>query len=231
MRLLFSMATILAVALTAQSARATFITLDISSVEDSMMVFDGDSDTFSFTPDSSGNSFEIDMSTGGTGDAMGLFGHISGTYSIGAISSPSANVEVASVSGSGTLSIFDGTGGKLTGDVSWIEIKTDGTTGSVNGSGAINLTNTSYTPGSDSIDDLVDFADLPAGIAVLTFSFVPAKSLTVLTTDGTTTTTSIEGTIVNAVPEPSSLLLVTLGMFGVSGVALRRRRNWKDLAA
>ncbi|MBI5197008.1 MAG: PEP-CTERM sorting domain-containing protein [Nitrospirae bacterium] len=203
------------------SAYATPLSLNYSSEGNAEVQFTGTGDTFTFVDDTvSGKDFQLGSVTNGTGDldTVGLLGNISGTFTIGAISTPLPGYETASVSGAGTLSIVDESSVVFTGDLVWVNIYTLGTGGTINAGGTVNLTNISY---SGSNTDLLAFmTGSQSGIASATFQFVPAQSLTALTTDGSTNSTTHSGSI--AVPEPMSLLLLGSGLLVLGALGRKR---------
>ena len=83
-----------------------------------------------------------------------------------------------------------------------------GTGGTVNVSGAINLSNVVYTGTNADLVEVRNDANFSGGVVSITFQFLPAESLTQLTANHSDQKTSFSGTIMTAsVPEPSSLLL------------------------
>lgn len=210
-----------ALGLSSQQAQA--IVLDFSSDLGASMRFNGTGNTFMFDDGLAGRDFIVTLVHDGFGDSVGLKGNILGDFTIGSISSSGTTQSATVTSVGGAISIFDGTT-SLTADLAWIDIFTNGTIGGLNAGGAINVTNFSY---SGSNIDLMTLASLgmDTGVAALTFQFVPARSLTTLTADGTTTSTSYSGSIGNSasnVPDGGSTLALLGGaLFGAAG--LRRK--------
>ena len=208
--------------ITVFSTPAVAVTIDYASSAGSSIDFDpadgcggGSVGCFSF---SSGNNIVI---TSGT--ATSFAGGINGLFGIGTITdtnTPVGNVETAPVSGSGTLSIFDGST-VLTADLTWVDLATFGTAGSLNTNGTANLSNIQYT-GSNG--DLVALASAGAGMQTATFQFATPTSLTEIFTNRTTqTSTSFSGSIApSAIPAPAAFWLFGSGLIGLAGVARRR---------
>jgi hypothetical protein len=126
-------------------------------------------------------------------------------------------LESAPVTGTGTLHITDNATIDLTGSIQWVSIATISVAGVLNLSGQVNLTGITYA-GANS--DLSALAAAASGSDVVTFQFVPAKTLTQLTTTGGQT--SYSGGI-TSVPEPGTWVLVAIGT-GL-GVFLRGRKQ------
>ncbi|HRI15422.1 MAG TPA: VPDSG-CTERM sorting domain-containing protein [Verrucomicrobiota bacterium] len=211
-------------ALLPQQAQA--IQFDISSIPGSEIVFTGGGTTagLSFT---AGNNFQIDTSVGGTGDAAGLHGAFSGTWTVGPVTTVTLVplVETAPVTGTGTMTIFDGTD-TLTATVAWVQatslktiisIATLGVTG--------NVTGVSY---SGSNADLLQFASEADQTAVLSFTFPPpGKSLAQLVAGGVNATSfsgNIVGTPVSTPDSGTTLILLGLGLCGLAAVNMRARK-------
>jgi hypothetical protein len=145
-----------------------------------------------------------------------LLGDIDGVFTIGAITSPLPGLEQAPVTGAGTMTISDGSN-LWSADLTWVSIFTFGTTGGLNAGGNVNLTNITYA-GSNPF--LLSISSSNIGVGNLTFNFVPALSLTNLTTDGQVNNTSYSGSI--TVPDGGSILaLLGVTMIGIEG--LRRK--------
>ena len=198
------------------------INLDFGSSPGATLHFAGDG-TFSFVDSSTGiyngTDFVINLSSSGrtgSNSAVGLLGHLGGTFTIGAISSG-----VAPVTGSGPLSITDGAN-LFAGTVQWLQIHQAATSGNLNLSGVVNVTGITY---GGSNQDLMELAAPGSASAVLSFSFAsPGYSLTQLATTNITTSYNGDLQTSRSVPEGGTTVLVLGGALGVCGLFLRRWR-------
>jgi len=195
------------------------LTLDISSASNADLAIQGSGSgaTLAFQNNQAGQGFDITKSSG-VGDAVGLFGTITGTFSYTAASITSSGaVQTAAVtpSSGATLTITDADHVSLTAAISGVDIATLGTAGAFNVDGALDLTNVSYSGTNTDLLDLKNDITANGGIVALTFQFVPGESLTQLAAAGSDTT-SYSGTIAS-VPEPGTLLLgcIALGTIAV----------------
>lgn len=198
------------------------INLDFGSSPGATLNFAGDG-TFSFVDSSTGiyngTDFVINLSSSGrtgSNSAVGLLGHLGGTFTIGAISSG-----VAPVTGSGPLSITDGAN-LFAGTVQWLQIHQAATSGNLNLSGVVNVTGITY---GGSNQDLMELAAPGSASAVLSFSFAsPGYSLTQLATTNVTTSYNGDLHTSRSVPDGGTTVLVLGGALGVCGLFLRRWR-------
>lgn len=208
------------------ASKASAISIDFSSVVDARVQFNGSSDTFAFVPtDETRNQFQITLSDG-SGDSVGLFGRMNGSFSIGSITTI-GSLQTASVSGSGELVIHDGAGYDLTGTLVWESVSTFGSGGVINVNGSLNLSSLTY---NGTRADLLALAAPGVGSEVISFQFLPGKSLTELTADGRVFSTTFSGSLSAAeVPQGSdpvpdggsSMFLLGAGLIGLSIVSRR----------
>jgi hypothetical protein len=213
--------------LATSAPRVHAITIDFSSVVGARVEFNGTSDTFSFIPtDPTRNQFRITGSDG-TGDSVGLYGRMNGSFSIGAITTV-GDLQTASVTGSGQLVVHDGSGYDLTGTLVWDSVSTFGSGGVINVNGSLNLSSLTY---SGTRSDLLALAAPGVGSEVISFQFVPGKTLTELTTDGQVFRTSFSGSAsASEVPQSegdpvpdggSSMFLLGASLIGISVISRR----------
>ncbi len=168
------------------------------------------------------DDFEITNSDG-AGDSVGLTGDLDGTfsYTTASITSPLGGIEIAPVTGSGTMSIDDGVGFIWTADLVWIDIRTFTNVGSTNTFGVINLTGISYGGANADLSVLAT----AAGIISTSFTFLaPFPDLTSLATSGGTVN-NFSGAI-TPIPEPGSAALLGVGLAVAAG-GTRRRAVWR----
>jgi hypothetical protein len=104
----------------ARSSSAYALTLNYASHEDAVIKFTGTGNTFQFVPDAaSGFDFQIgSVDDSSDPNTVGLHGNISGTFTIGAIST-SGPVQTAPVTGAGTVSILDEASVLFSADLAW----------------------------------------------------------------------------------------------------------------
>jgi len=198
-------------------------TINFSSGLGAKVEFAGATDTFIFVDGLGGRDFKITLISGSPGTGFtslpGLEGNIGGTFTIGAITTSGAT-QTAPVTGSGTFSIYDGAGSTLTAVLTWVDIATIGTGGTINAIGTVNLSSFLY---SGANTDLLALASNPSGIVVTSFQFIPGLNLTALTTGTNVNSTSYSGSL-TAVPEPTTLALVGSVLVGIAVWSRSRRR-------
>lgn len=197
-------------ALSLGTAHVNAVSFDISSVPGSAIAFDG-AGNFSFTPASPAANFEVD-----TGTAAGLLGSIGGSFAIGAITTVGPT-STAPVTGSGTFTIIDG-GTPLTATIDWDEMSQTGTGSTLNVNGVVNLTSIAY---AGSNPDLVTLFGDASGYAVVTFQFIPSKSLASMKT--TKASTSFSGSITSTPDGGATAGLLGATLMGMAAVARRRK--------
>jgi hypothetical protein len=157
----------------------------------------------------------------------GLVGRIDGTYSYQTsdVISPLPGFQEVNITGVGLLVINDalGSGSNLIGTVNGFDLSaTLGSGGVLNDLATVNLSGISYTGMNADLRSLMSNAD--GGSITVTFQFNPSRSLTDLAFTGGETSWS--GSITNtAVPEPSTVLLMGLGVLGMLGYNLCYRKD------
>jgi hypothetical protein len=194
-------------------AESQAITLGFTSLDDAnaKLVFDGPNNTFSFgnvlSGEGAGYSFSISESDG-LGDSLGLFGTITGTFNIGAVSNGEAPV-----SGVGQVVIEGG----FLANVSFNNLFKTRATGGIEGE--FNLSNITYA-GSNA--DLLALAAGAPGQANLSFT-ISGKTLAQIVDSSTKTYTSYDGEFFGEAPTSvpdggATALLLGLGLLGFAGV-------------
>ena len=176
----------LAACLSLSAGVCSAVEIDYASTVNSSIQFNGNS-TFTFVPSS--NNLKI-----GNGSAAGLLGELTGTYTIGAVTTAGDGSKSAPVTGTGTIVIHDGAN-DLTATAVWIDIGQSGTLGGFNQTGAVNLTSIIY---AGSNPDLLVLKNAGSAVHTFTFQFVPAVSLDTLKTSAASTTFS--GSIFSVTP-------------------------------
>ena len=200
------------------------ITLDFSSSPGATLAFGGMSlgaGNFGFTASSTPPAqFHIVSSSSDGSAEVGDTGYITPTFTIGTITGSGS--QTAPVTGTGTLTINDGTPNLFTATISWFIIQSQSTQVKLNPGLAVNLSNIQY---SGSQPDLRSLATIGTATDYLTATFVPAVNLSTLDGGATYSTTSWSGTI-TAVPEQStSLAAAFLGLLLASSAIWNFRKN------
>ncbi len=154
------------------------------------------------------------------GPSVGLDGSITPTggaaaFSYGAVTAGPMTYSANVIGPSGLLSIGDSNGGTLTGTVDFIDVSSYGKIGALNATAQINLRDVVYSGTNPDLQFLT--ANAP-GTLDMSFQAILLGSSSL--------STSYSGSIlVAAVPEPSSMLMSSLGGLGALGFAILRRKN------
>jgi hypothetical protein len=211
------------------AASAQAVSFDYSSLGNALIEFQGQGTggTLSITNDpSTALAFQIADANPSTLD--GLAGRINGSFAIGSPVTIGPGEQEAAVTGTGTMSIFDGSS-VLSATLSWNTIVTLGPFGALNynfPTTPANLSNFTYSGTTTS--PLYQLANATSGTNVLDFTFNTPESISSLIQSGTTNSTTFSGSI-EAIPEPSTCALV-LGSLAICFAAWQRRRwsMWLD---
>ena len=162
--------------------------------------------------------FEITLSDG-AGDAVGLYGDISGNFDIDptTVVDTGGGNQLATVNGTGTLTIDDGVGNLFQGNIVFTKLGTFGIGGVLNFTGSVNLTGITYAGANV---DLLEMADPESAITTVTFQFAtfPGDIDDILASGGST---SYSGSITSI---PDGGWTVTLLGGALLGLAFYRRR-------
>lgn len=166
--------------------------------------------------------------TSSTGDnANGDFGTLStGPFSFGPITidgiSGNQSAPITTPP-STTITISDGVGGMLTGNLTWGTITTFGANsiGGISDQLNVNVTGLAYSGSAQSL--LQEFANAGSGTFILSFQFADHKKLTDLANLTVWTGTTYSASL-TAVPEPSTYLagLSAISMLGLFGWRVRK---------
>jgi hypothetical protein len=204
----------------AASANSQSVNLDFSGLGSSMLSFNGSAGTFGFNPDG-GSGYDFEIGSSSLPSLVGLEGNISGTFTIGSIST-FGSIQEATISGTGTFSIYDGSSSSLTGNITWATAATNAnsnsTIGSLNTFDVSNISNLSYS-GSNAA--LLELAGDATGVATVSFQFTGLDPLSQLANGGTPLSSSYSGSV-SAIPEPS-MSAVLMGVAAIAGVLVRRQ--------
>lgn len=191
----------------------------------------GATSTFNFV-NATGKNYSFGItSAAGEGSLVGLFGQITGTWMIGAVSRRGMT-DTASVTAvdQGTIRIYQDAADPSTfveAQINFFTIQTifTGAVGGVSGSGSLNVSgwNTSGTITNSSLNDLISEN---WGTSSISFTFSPKQTLTELVTAATPQSTSFSGTLATqAMAEPTEFasLGADLSVLGALLFLLRRR--------
>ena len=207
------------------AARAQSVDFNFSSLGTALIAFDGSGSALSFSPDAAtGYDFQIGSSS--LPGLVGYTGVIAGNFTIGQVTSFGMGFfqgEDATVTGSGRLSIFDGSNPPLTADITWNTVATLGTEGVLNSIGTPNLSNFAYS-GSNPV--LTQLAGASGGTVAASFQFLPTESLGNLAAGGGTNATTFSGSL-EAIPENQNTVAILGGLVLLGAIAIRGhgRRN------
>jgi len=161
----------------------------------------------------------------------GLFGAITGSFTIGTIANPFPGLEIAPLTGAGLFKIFEpnSSTAAFTADLHWVDIATFGTAGVLNTELAVNFSNFQYTGSYAPLTALLG-GNL-TGTSVVSFQFLPERSLTQLTDSSGPAqhSTSFSGSVLTdapavLIPEPSAYAAMIAGVI-LLGVMWRSRRS------
>jgi len=202
------------------SAARAQLEFDFAANTGSAIQFNGSAHSFQFTPGTVGSQWHVTDESGGTGDALGLDGSITGgPFNYGTVTT-SGPVQSADITGpDGTLTINDGNGFSLSGSIDLMTVDTAFNTGILNGDLTIDLTDLTYGGSNSDLKALV--AEQP-GTVILSFQFATSENLSSLS-EGSSPSghTSYSGSVEEA-PEPSTYALM-LGGFALLGFCVRRK--------
>jgi hypothetical protein len=184
---------------------------DYSSLSNAAINFTG-SGHFNFTPTTS-------FVTGGSSlgpNGVGLFGGMTGTYTIGAITTISGT-STAPVTGSGGFFLTDAANVKLNGTLTFDNIIQSGTGSILNYTADVNLTGLSYAGSNPALQHLASQVSV---MDTLDFTFIPAVSLSALVAGGQSTSFSgsINGTTAST-PDGGMTVVLLGGAFTAMGLA------------
>lgn len=201
---------------------AQSVELDFSSLGSALISFDSTGSSLSFTPDSA-TGFDFQVGSSSESGLVGYKGTLQGNFTIGQVTNSgfgAFQVEEAPVTGTGILTISDGSAPAFTAVISWNSVATFGTGGALNAEGVTNITDFSYSGTNPLLEELA--AD-HSGIAVASFQFAPAQDLDNLA-GGSGGTTTYSGSF-EAIPEPGCYGMI-LGVLVLAGtmVVVRTKR-------
>lgn len=213
-------------------AYAAQLGFDFSNVATAQIQFNGGDNSFTFiTGNSDGIDIAITNDNGAfPGSVISYIGNISGTFNFAETGDP------ADVTGIGTFQLApdDTLSSVLTGTLEWDELSSLGATiGGLNGQAVINIVWTSFSGADPNLQALYD---LGLARVVVTFQLIPTgPPADVVGEDcdglvgqlrcGGIRTASYSGTLVSAVPEPSTMLLSGFALLGLGGLLRRRSKR------
>jgi hypothetical protein len=207
----------------------TFDSLPGISVQFDGTDITGYTGTITFPPntDPANSAYEFQVTSSNSG-LLGYKGFIGGTFKVGTIGSEGSAQIASLTSDDGYFRLTDGVNQNnwVQADLLWKDVYVRGVGGVLNVDGQINLGN--WTTGGTPDQALLDITNQKDWTAVLTFQFLPAKSLTQLMDASVLPNpklTNYSGSF-HSVPEPSTwIILAGAGVLPVAGLAIRRRRR------
>jgi hypothetical protein len=227
----------LALAIAASPARAdglpaNSVFLSFSSIPGGAISFDPATDSFTFTTDRDGYSFQV-TSASSTVPSLsnpvslgsGILGRIEGAYTISGISSTGPNSESATLTGSaGAKFVLNDGFATLTGDLTAQTIASSiKPTGTTSYDVVFTLSNVAYE-GSNAL--LSTLADLGNAGGVITLNIPLSASLTTITTTGTNgDLVSYSGSLVASTPVPAAWLMMGVGSAILGAARVLRRKT------
>ena len=200
---------------------AQALEMDYASVPGGLIQFDGlGGGGFSFSSISGVPglvNLQIGYSDSFTASSVGDYGLVSGNFALSGVSG-----NTATVTGSGTLVIYETASDYITGTVDWQTITVDQAFGHLNLQGAVNsLTSVSKT-GIVGQQDLVDLAVAKNGIITLSFNTLGGAKNSLAYLMNHQYQSTFSGAIISSVPDGGmTMALLGFVMVGVEGV--RRR--------
>ncbi len=206
-------------------ATALFLLFSVSAVNAVTLNFSSQDSGGLIVIKGDGTDASIDFTAAGFNvaqtDFSGSISNSSLTLQGGTITG-SLPYQTAEVTGSATVRINDNDspGGVLTGTVTFTHLQSVWS-GAINGlvsTATANLDITSYT-GNNA--DLIELANAPGAQQVISFTFLPPKTLSELVANGADNRTTYAGSI-SAVPIPAAAWLFGSALFGATLLGRRR---------
>lgn len=209
---------IFACAAPAQNASVNF-----TSVGTAEIAFDGASSEIGFTPDSK-TGFDFQVASSNISGLVGDLGDIVGSFKMGPVYTLALgplDVQEAMVTGTGALTISDGTPQLFSASVTWNAVTVFGTGGILDAIGEPNLSNFTYHGSNPA---LLLLSQQTIGMVSATFQFVPPVSLTDLADGNSNNSTTFSGSF-EAIPEPGYTAAILGGFILLVSACIRRWRT------